>query len=392
MRIAFIFHDASIYGAPKSLLDLIDGLEKLNADITCFAILPHEGPLLQEIKRRKIPYQVVSYRRWVHKIQEPWRISARKVIHSLRDNRLFRAGMSLRAAFQIQKHLKHWNVDIVYTNTSVIVVGALASYLAKKKHVWHIREFQEIDQGLTLDWGKKVFATVVAKTNAIIFISKTLHQYYQPWVKGVRTQVIYNGVATKDDFDRIKKNKQEYQRKDQPFTFCIVGRISPAKGQLEAVQALNILVKEGWKPRLLIAGKGNQKAISTLVRRLQLEEYVHLIGHVDSPYQSVYFLSDVCLMCSSHEAFGRVTVEAMASGLPVIGKKNKYTGTVELIQENQTGLLYEGNEVELAAEMRRLLMDPAMGQQLGSNAWMYAKDHLNREQYVQQVYDLLVSL
>lgn len=56
-------------------------------------------------------------------------------------------------------------------------------------------------------------------------------------------------------------------------------------------------------------------------------------------------------MCFRYEAMGRVTAEAMAAALPVIGYNSG--GTPELIENEVTGLLYEGGYKELAQCMAR---------------------------------------
>lgn len=65
-------------------------------------------------------------------------------------------------------------------------------------------------------------------------------------------------------------------------------------------------------------------------------------------------MADVVLICSHWEPFGRVTVEAMLAGKPVIAISG---ATVELIHDGVTGLLYDpGNYSVLANKMRYFCM------------------------------------
>ena len=67
--------------------------------------------------------------------------------------------------------------------------------------------------------------------------------------------------------------------------------------------------------------------------------------------------ADVLLMCSRYDAFGRVTVEAMKLGKPVIGAKSG--GTTELISEGFNGLLYtSGDHMELTGKIRYMYDHP----------------------------------
>lgn len=391
MKIAFIFHDAEVYGAPKSLLDLIDGLRQHDSHIICYAIIPCPGPLLEEIKKRNIEYQAICYDRWVHKIYNNPLRRIRAIIRKFPDNRLLRVFKTTKASFKIKKQLNAWKVDIVYTNTSVVAAGAIAAFLSGKKHVWHIREFQET---IRLDWGKFIFSYMLKKSSAVIFTSYVLNKYYRHLIKKANDIVVYNGVVGKREFDSIKGSIENSERRsgNSSFTFCIVGLISPEKGQHEAIKALALLVSEGLEVRLLIAGKGDARELIKLIRSLGVENHVQFLGHVDNPFESVYFQSDASLMCSVHEAFGRVTVEAMAAALPVIGKKSMYSGTEELIQDGVTGFLYEGDEAALAEKMKHLVNHPEKGKQLGERGWHFAKDNFNRELYVNTIYKLLKAI
>ena len=65
--------------------------------------------------------------------------------------------------------------------------------------------------------------------------------------------------------------------------------------------------------------------------------------------------SDILLMNSRSEGFGRVTVEGMLGGLLVIGRNS--AGTAEIIQDGRTGLLFNTDE-ELEQLLQKVLNDP----------------------------------
>jgi glycosyltransferase involved in cell wall biosynthesis len=63
-------------------------------------------------------------------------------------------------------------------------------------------------------------------------------------------------------------------------------------------------------------------------------------------------------MCSPNEALGRVTIESMMHGVPVVAFDS--AGTSEIIEHEQTGLLYNSDGESLAAELERLLDDHSL--------------------------------
>jgi glycosyltransferase involved in cell wall biosynthesis len=78
-------------------------------------------------------------------------------------------------------------------------------------------------------------------------------------------------------------------------------------------------------------------------------------------------------MCSKCEAFGRVTIEAMKIGIPVIGSNT--CGTVELIEHERSGLLYEqGNPSGLANEVIKLIKYPELKERIIKEAKNHAED------------------
>ena len=89
------------------------------------------------------------------------------------------------------------------------------------------------------------------------------------------------------------------------------------------------------------------------MRDYGLEQRVTFVGYVNEPVHLIR-RANLTLVCSRWEAFGRVIVEAMLVGTPIIATKNS-GGTAELIEEGKTGLLYErGNYIELADKIQYL--------------------------------------
>jgi glycosyltransferase involved in cell wall biosynthesis len=170
--------------------------------------------------------------------------------------------------------------------------------------------------------------------------------------------------------------------------------MQPWKGQDEAIKALSEIVRRGVDAHLFIVGGEDRvftRALHKQVRDCGLGHRVTFTGYVNEPMQFIR-MADVVLVCSRWEAFGRVTVEAMLAGKPVIATANS-GGTAELIEEGKTGLLYErGNHIELADKIQYLYENPEVGLKLGQGGYAWVAGRFTEERYAREMFDIFTGL
>jgi len=381
MKVAFFTHYTSLYGANRSMLDLIYGLIPLGVEP--LVVVPEEGDIVKVLQEKNIPVLVVPMVWWFEREYN----QRRNIFHVL-----LRRWYSFRRLIKNLRHLPHtadqlkkWGIDLVYSNSSVLPFGAMVARYINKPHVWHLREFGWLDYGLVADWGMPLFNFVVSKSSAQIAISESIHKYYRSAMPPDRGHVMYDGVVPLAKFDSLLKATESCKDDSGEFTFALVGLLRPSKGQDVAIRALDLVRRTHLKARLVLSGDGDIEPLKRLVSKLRLEDRVHFSGFVEDPYP-VYLQADAVLMCSVNEGMGRVTIEAMAACRPVIGNDN--AGTAELIEHGKTGLLYAGTPEALAECMRRLIDDPALGQCLAESGWKMAREKFSTEQYALRVYEV----
>ena len=101
-----------------------------------------------------------------------------------------------------------------------------------------------------------------------------------------------------------------------------------------------------------------------------LEGYVILAGFTEN-MEKVWRNTDICVMCSRAEAFGRVTVEAMLAGVFVIGANT--AGTAEIIEDQKNGLLYQqGDPKDLASKIMYVLQHKEWAKRIAMAGQQYA--------------------
>jgi glycosyltransferase involved in cell wall biosynthesis len=290
---------------------------------------------------------------------------------------------SYRAAIDINNKIKEWNIDIVHTNSSVIEVGALAAALSGIPHIWHIREFGEEDYGLNFDRGiEKATHFMEHHSEYIITITNSLKNKYKDLISDSKLVRIYNGV----DINEIKLS--QYPKSLEKINFLLVGLLHENKGQEEAIRAIEVLVKQEVKNvHLYLAGDGPYKTeIEKMIKHKKLDEYITFLGHLND-LTDIRSKCHVALMCSRAEAFGLVTVEAMMAGMPVIGAASG--GTVEIIKDGVTGLLYiPKDEKSLSEKMMHFIQNPDDIKKMGLEGYKRAKKLFTSEKNAEEIIKL----
>lgn len=360
-------------GGPRSLLETIDILRL--EGVECFVLMPGHGPLGDELSRRGVPVCVIPYKAWIDNANLSRRARLRKLLKNL--------AMTPRIAVQLMR----WDCDIVYTNTISVGVGAFAAALLGRPHVWHIREFIYEDHGQVFDLGRKLTLKLVEGLSQVCIVnSKAVAQKYEQFITPSKLKVVYQAVFAPNGLTVT-------QPAPDHFRCIIVGAIAEGKRQEDAIRAIACLVQTGIRAELYIVGNGDshyQQYLQAIVTENNLEKYVTFIGYVENAFPYMQS-ANVVLVCSRCEAFGRVTIEGMRVGKPVVGAKSG--GTQELIQDGFNGFLYPvGDHKELAQKIRYFYEHPAEAKQMGENGRQWAAEHFSQELYGKEICMLLSSL
>ena len=156
------------------------------------------------------------------------------------------------------------------------------------------------------------------------------------------------------------------------FDVLLPGRLTSWKGQRVLIDAARLLRDRGQASGLTVALVGGAQGrdgyegeLRGMIEAHGLTDIVHLRGHWDD-MPAAYDWADVVVSASTRpEAFGRVAVEAMAMGRPVIA--SAHGGALETIAEGETGILVPpGDAGALADALAGLATDPDRRARLGA--------------------------
>jgi len=154
------------------------------------------------------------------------------------------------------------------------------------------------------------------------------------------------------------------------YVIGFVGRLDPCKGLDFLFKAV---AKMDCPYRLLIVGDGpDRQYLRGLAHRIGISHNIVWVGQMSDPSQA-YAAMDVLVLPSVYEAFGNVLLEAMAGGVPVVGRagddQTVFTAMLQIINPGTTGLICDPHDpTDLAMKLSWLAQHPQARQKMGQMA------------------------
>ena len=379
MKILAVTQDENFNGgANRSFFMVLKNMKKMYGT-EIVVLLPGDGQLKEAFEKENIRTICYSFKGVVSAMRGDNKDLLRKIkvpIMYTWENIL---------GLYLSKKLKREKFDLVYTNTRLPFVGAKIAKCLNIPHIIHIREF-----GSTRPiWGKWNYARIAKMSKKIIVISNALYSKIVSDVDSSKLVMIHNGI----DSDMNVPCHEVFN--GNVINMILTGRIVPDKGHMDAIKALEILNNEESikkKYILHIVGSPNKSLewyfndLKKYIADHGLQEYVVFHGEIND-MQSIRKEMDMELVCSICETFGRVTVEGMRNGLLVIGSNTG--GTVEIINDDVTGLLYQqGDPVDLASKISFAVDNNDMTKRIIKEGYLFSQQHFTCEENVEKIYQV----
>ena len=177
-----------------------------------------------------------------------------------------------------------------------------------------------------------------------------------------RVTTIPTGIDLKPFQTDEGPSVRQEQEWGQDRVLISVGRLSKEKNWETLLSAVEQVIKKHDNLRLVIIGEGDEgKDLKKCAQDLGIAHRVEFVGSV--PFTDIpRYLQAADLFCfaSVTETQGLVTMEAIAAGLPVVAVEA--TGTCDVIEHNQEGLLTDNDSDALAQAIERVINDEALRQ------------------------------
>lgn len=366
IRVLFVSSSISLAsGATHSLFALASGMRNLG--VTPIVVFRSHCEASRWFTNEGIDTVVVPFKNSCEKNSDCFKRTAKSLVNAIAEERIYRL-------------VENNKIDLIHINGSNTYVGAKAAQKAGIPYIVHFREFLESDLGFRYS-NPKSAEKYMAGAAATISVSCSVGDYAKRRFGLKNNHAIYNGVKIPSTFPMM-------HQVDSVPTFTIIGRLIPQKGQLEAVEALALLKECSASPfRLQIVGISPYgdylEKICNIIVSAGLDQSVVFFDH-QNDLEEIWAATDVGLVCSKNEAFGRVTAEFMAHSIPVVGADSG--GTHELLADGR-GLLYKpGSSEDLKNKIVELMsMNNDKKQQMLNDAYKFVKKNCSEVAYVHNV-------
>jgi glycosyltransferase involved in cell wall biosynthesis len=388
LRVLYVSHSAQLYGAEQSLLLLLKGLDK--SRFSPVVVLPREGPLKKCILDLSIPVEIVP------SIQK-WLTSTSWILRPLHDVGL--VPFWVRSVWTLAGLIRRYRIQLVHTNSLVVIDGALAARLAGIPHVWHAREIIAPGPPYQFILGHAATLSLINDlSDRVITISYAVRRCLDQEDDNSRFLLVYNAINLQDFEATGSRDAVRRMLRMQNGAFLVgtVAGLIPAKGYEDFIPAAAQVRKAMPNTRFVAVGDASRESyrrkVVELINQHGLEGSFLLLGFRRDVADIISAL-DLLVLPSRYEPFGRVLVEGMAAGKPVIG--TNVGGIPEIIEDGVNGLLVApGSPDELAQAIKKILQNPELARRIAAAGRESARARFNPQRYVnqiQQVYEELIE-
>ena len=284
--------------------------------------------------------------------------------------------------------------DLIYANTQkALVVGAIASVLSRRPLIYHLHDiissdhFSAFNQRIIITLANAVAKLVIANSHA----TKTA---FEQAGGQAPVHVVYNGFDVSQFSPELRQTREPLRQSLGLESCFVVGhfsRLAPWKGQYVLIEALQYCPSNVVALLVGDALFGEQEYVQQLhqqVAQLGLGDRVKFLGFRTDISQLMAACDLVAHTSTAPEPFGRVIVEAMLTGTPVVAAEAG--GVIEWVKNGQTGwLVPPGDPLPVAEVIKFCSHMPEAANTIAEEAQRHASQHFDLQVTNRQIAQLL---
>jgi glycosyltransferase involved in cell wall biosynthesis len=374
--VLYVHSSAGRYGADNQLLHIARGLDP--ARYRALVVLPFEGELADALRDAGVEVVI-----------QPLAVLRRADINPAGLARIARAARADRVV--LGGLTRDRDIELVHSNTSVVLGGRAAAHAAGVPHVWHVREIYDGFRA----W--PAWRRVLLGADAVACVSVGAARQFAP--NGMENVQVVHDAAAPPAGPGDADVRSETGVSGAAFAVAMLGRLSEWKGQDVLIRALAQSPLADFDVVALIAGAawpGEERiesGLHGLARDLGVMDRVRFLGE-RSDVRSVYAAADAVAVPSTRpDPFPNTALEAGLAGLPVVAAS--HGGLPEIVRNRETGLLVTpGDPHALAQALALLAADPELAARMGAAGAAEVAERFSVQRLadrLQKLYDHLLA-
>jgi L-malate glycosyltransferase len=307
------------------------------------------------------------------------------------------AGINWALPAAIARHARRHSIRILHCHHyTPWFYGVLARLFHRKLKIVfteHGRLYPDLPSGKRRIFNRLMYPFTDCITAVSPAVAEALNQI-EGFPAG-RIRIIFNGVDSSrfTSLPNRRDLRARFGLREDFIYFVLCARLDPIKWIDGLLQALRKVVDANRQAGLLLVGDGSEKQkIQSMVKDLGLTEHVVMPGYRKNIPEWLA-AADVFVLSSHSEGTSVSLIESMAAGLPSVA--TRVGGNKHVIEDNQTGFLVPPQNADSLAEaMLRLVDNPDLRHQLGSNALNRFRSHFVLDQMLanyEAVYRSLIT-
>ncbi len=335
-RIVYLCEYGTIYGGENSMLSGLCAVQSRGFDVA--VVCPPDTALsaqLSQLGIAQIPFT------WVDSTGK------RKPLELLRN--------------ELAKTIPAWQADIVHANSlSVSRILGPIQRTVDVKFVGHLRDIIKLNKRVIAD---------ISMLDEIYCVSTATRDFHVAQGMAIgKSCVLHNGV----DLKEFAPSKEPVE--SDVLRLVYIGQLVIRKGIDVLLDGVRLAIEHGANVSLDLYGERHsikeeaQKYEADLYRFVEanrLEPHIHFRGRTDNTPE-ILRQSDVLVHAARQEPWGRVLLEAAATGLPIIA--TQVGGTNEMFPGGEAILVPVDDPFAIAKSIGELYRSPELRQLLGRNA------------------------
>jgi glycosyltransferase involved in cell wall biosynthesis len=378
MKILFLDQSGKPGGAELCLIDIAKPYRD-----SCLVGLFADGPFRYLLEEQHIPVQVLA-------IQQ---MQVRKESGFIQGLGSLNQLVPLVAQVAQLSH----EFDLIYANTQkALVVGALASFFSRCPLVYHLHDILSVDHFSRTN--RRLVVTLANRFASLVIANSQASQmaFVEAGGRPDIIDLVYNGFEPKL-YQKLEANPGRTKQQlgaEGKFLVGHFSRLSPWKGQHILIEALAYCPEDVTVILVGDALFGEQDYVQRLhkqVTALGFQDRVHFLGFCSNVVQLMTACDLIAHTSTAPEPFGRVIVEAMLCGRPVVATQSG--GAVELVEVGKTGwLVPPGDARQVAEVITKCRNQPEHSAAIAHQAQLQASQRFHISTINQQIAQLLSKI